>query len=201
MKLIINNIILFVCLFALGCQNPTKDAEKSAEEKSKELNDAAMNMQLKAKDSLELLQSLYFLDQAIQADSNNMMAYSNKLNTLLQLKKEDKALQTLQEINKRKPIPEFVMFEGFINDRKEDTATAHQLYTKAIHLYEEQFQSSKDSVLLLNKGFAILMNYGRDSGLHYFQSIKNNFQHIPIYEDMVEQAENFDKKEFLNNLW
>lgn len=202
MKTIYLYSLLLLSLFAFtACQNEETAKEKSPSDISKDLNDAAMQIQLKARDTNDLIQSLYFLDQAIQADSLNLMAYSNKINVLLELKKEDKALQTLQLINTRKPTAEFVMFEGFLYDKGKDSLKAEEQYHKALNLYDAQFQETKDSSLLLNKGFAILFIYGQDSGYNYYMKQKDAFQHIPLYEQMLEQAKEFNKAQFLQDLF
>lgn len=184
-----------------ACNNSTSSEAPNPRDDSKKLNDMAMNMQMSAKDSNDLLGALYYLDQAIQIDSSNIMAYTNKINLLLQLKKEDKALATIQLLNKQKEIPEFVMFEGFLLDKKADTATAHEKYSQALKLYDQQFQDTKDSMMLLNKGFAILMLNGKDSGVNYYESLPAGLKNHPLYEDMMEQATAFDKQKFLLGLW
>lgn len=199
-------IILLLCLVtSILCTTSCSDRQQIADNDTPDpvaMNDKAMRIITRAKDSSEVYKGLFYLDQAIEMDSTYIAPYINKMNTLLRMNMSAKALETLQKLNARKPIPENVMFEGFIYDRElKDTVKAREKYLKAIRLYDTQFDKSQDSILLLHKGFAILLTEGRDSGIAYYQNYEQSLGYHPLYEGLKQQAATFHKEQFLRELW
>jgi tetratricopeptide (TPR) repeat protein len=196
-------IFVLLCSYGyISCNTTANNASTEDSLNPIALNDKAMQIITTAKDSNGVFKGLFYLDQAIELDKEFIPAYLNKINTLLRIQKTNKALKTIQELNAIKTIPENIMFEGFIYDREmNDSLQAHQKYLQALTLYDTEFVTTQDSTLLLNKGLAILFSKGKDAGIQYYQKLENVFSNNPLYENLKLQAENFDKQQFLRNLW
>jgi tetratricopeptide (TPR) repeat protein len=199
-KLIISILTIGMALLQ-SCKNDTTQPEIE-DNTAIALNDKAMQQLYNAKDTNDVYLALYTLDQAISLDSTFIPAYINKVNTLLQLKKIDKALSCIQTINRQGTFPEYIMFEGFMHERwKEDTITAQNLYHRALQAYDSVYAQTQDSTLLFNKGFVVLMTEGKERGLVYYDSLLQHFPNNTLLQSMKEQAKDFDKQRFLIDLW
>ncbi len=193
-------LVSFGLLCTLSCSN--NNTSTSTEQSPQRLNDKAMETLYNAKDTHEVLSALYFLDQAIALDSNFAPAHINKIHTLLQLGEVDKALASVKKLNTLGNFPEYIMFEGFIYDRHlSDSAKANQQYTDAMKAFDAQYAETKDSTLLFNKGFTVLMLNGKEAGINYYNSLAKQFPNNDLLKSMLQQAQDFDKRQFLLNLW
>lgn len=68
-------------------------------EQAMKLNDEAMSLSLGKDDSISLKKSIKLLDKAITIDSTYLLAYSNKVSILFQLKNYNEAIRTLNKMS------------------------------------------------------------------------------------------------------
>lgn len=194
---------LLASIFLLSSCGDNTPQENVSQTDSEKLNQEGMAMIASARDSVAVYKGLYLLDKAIATDSSNFAAYNNKIGTLLQLKRIDKALQTIQLLNTKAHVPEYVFFEGLIQEKyHKDTIQAYELYSKALRMYDEKIaQQPNESQIYINKGVAILVKDGQEAGMAYYYSLKPQFENDEFYKNNLKLFAEFDKAVFLEELW
>lgn len=189
-------------LLLTSCQdeNKAKQPELTA---SEQYNQQGIAMISSARDTISIHKGLYLLDKAIATDSNNIAAYNNKIGTLLQLQQVEKALATIQLLNTKTAIPDYVLFEGMIYERHgRDTAKANQKYREAIALYDKEIaKQPNESQIHIGKGIAVMLKDGKEAGIAYYDSLKPQFEHDEFYKVNLKQYYEFDRVKFLEELW
>jgi len=187
-------------LTSCGEETPKENLSQTDSEK---LNQEGMAMIASARDSAAVYKGLYVLDKAIATDSNNVAAYNNKIGTLLQLNRIDKALQTIQLLNTKTNVPDYVFFEGLIQEKyNKDTIQAQQLYGRAISMYDDKIaEQPNESQIYINKGVAILVKDGQEAGMAYYYGLKPQFENDEFYKNNLKVFAEFDKAVFLEELW
>lgn len=149
-------------------------------------------------DSLEL--SLNELDKAIEIEPNLLELYTAKVNILLELDRNEQAIEVSKEVLAIKPDQvEAMTFIGFINEKIGKNELAQEWYQRALVAYDKRIEENRFVVnSKVNKVFLLLFTENEESAKKAYFKLKKEYPENNDIDYLEFVFEDFDKQEFLN---
>lgn len=205
----ITSIFLLFLLFVSACSSKEADQKSETEIDSLaiQLSNSAMERfqdyifsEYGILDSLEV--SLAELDKAIELEPTHTGLYSNKANILLELQRDDEAIDILiQAIDVKPEFAEILTMIGFIYERQGETDVAQEWYKKALNAYEERIAEEQYVInSKINKAFLLFFTENENSAKEALIKLLNEYPENDEVKFLAEIFIDFDKEEFLNEL-
>jgi len=149
-------------------------------------------------DSLEL--SLNELDKAIEIEPNLHELYTAKINILLELGRNEQAIEVSKEILVIKPdLVEAMTYIGFINEKIGKNDLAQEWYQRTLVAYDKRIEEDRFVVnSKANKVFLLLFTENEESAKKAYFELKKEYPENNDINYLEFVFEDFDKHEFLN---
>jgi len=201
-----NYIFILFLLLASAC-----DSEKISKEESNSVNPRAVELSHSAmerfqdfnlgtinnSDSLEV--SLTELEKAIELEPNQIRFYSNKVNVLLTIGREDEAIEVLRKsITINPDFAEGLSFLGFIYSKRGENETAQEWFQKASKAYNQRIEKDRFVVnSKVSKAFLLHFTEDKDAAKEAFEKVKQKYPENSevLYSEQL--FTDFDKEQFL----
>lgn len=153
---------------------------------------------IKSPDSLEL--SLNELDKAIEIEPDLEELYTAKINILLELDRNEEAIEVSKEVLVVKPdLVEAMTFIGFINEKIGKNDLAQEWYQRALVAYDKRIEEDRFVVnSKVNKVFLLLFTENEESAKKAYLELKKEYPENNDIDYLEFVFEDFDKQEFLN---
>ncbi len=186
--------MMVMLIFLAACQQNNHNSVN----KSTEFTDCAM--QEAANQQFE--KALTCIDKAIALQPKNYDFYATKFNLLLLSEQYDSCLVFLKKLHQLKPNnSEAYSFEGYLNEKAGNTATAQQYYQKAIQACKLRVQQKQDVFKnKVNIAFLKFFTEGRVASLNYMDSLSMRHPGNGFILDKKEFINNFNKQKFIEGL-
>jgi len=180
----------FTLFFFTAC-NKNKNSSANSTDKTKEFTDCAM--QEAANQQFE--KALNCMDEAIALQPKNYDFYATKFNLLLLNKQYDTCLVFLKKLHQLKENnSEAYSFEGYLNEKAGNTATAQEYYLKAIQACKIRVQQKQEMFKnKVNIAFLKFFTEGRVASLNYMDSLVMRHPGNGFVLDKKEFMKNFNK--------
>lgn len=203
---VISTVFLFIFLIS-AC-----DTEKLQNETKTGIDSLAIQLSMSATerygkyifgrinspDSLEL--SLNELDKAIQIEPNLHELYTAKVNILLELDRNEQAIEVSKEVLVIKPdLVEAMTFIGFVNEKIGNNELAQEWYQRALVAYDKRIKENRFVLnSKVNKVFLLLFTENEESAKKAYFKLKKDYPENNDIDYLEFVIEDFDKREFLN---
>lgn len=201
--LLIPNTILYI-----SCNNVNSDKNvefsKNDRMHAKDLSLQALQLLQQGENSVPVLQKASaLLNQSIGVDSTNYSAYNNLVNVYLELGYVDSAYHVIQQLNQKANHPDYVLFQGFIEERNmQDTAKANASYLQAKNDYAAYIKDgAKEPYLYLNYVIATFMVEGKNGANLVLKEYDSALSQSPVLENIQLLIEADDRVGLLNQLY
>jgi len=147
-------------------------------------------------------EAIYCIDEAIALQPKNYDFYSTKFNLLLLNKQYDSCLVFLKKLHQLKTDnSEAYSFEGYLNEKAGNTATAQQYYLQAIRACKNRVEQKQDVFKnKVNIAFLKFFTEGRVASLNYMDSLSMRHPGNGFVLDKKEFISNFNKQKFIDGL-
>lgn len=195
-------------IFYTSCNNDQSsenvDFSRNEALQAKDLSLQALQLLQQGENSVPVLQKASsLLNQAIVIDSANYGAYNNLVNVYLELGYVDSAYHVIQQLNEKASHPDYILFQGFIEERNmQNSAKATASYKQAKNDYEAYIKDgAKEPYLYLNYAIATFMVDGKDSANSVLKRYDSALQQSPVYENIQLLIDAEDRVGLLNQLY
>lgn len=207
-KLFFYILLIASAILYTSCNNDQSsenvDLPRNESLQAKDLSLQALQLLQQGENSVATLQKAGALfKQSIEVDSANYGAYNNLVNVYLELGYVDSAYHVIQVLNEKASHPDYVLFQGFIEERNmQDIATATASYKQAKNDYEAQInEGAKEPYLYLNYAIATFMVNGKDSANAVLKKYESVLQQSLVFENIQLLIDAEDRVGLLNQLY
>ena len=150
----------------LNCNQIKSLDNKKIDERAIEFNNKATDCVIRGKQD----SALYFINRAIEIDSNYYLAYNQKVMILMGLKRNNEALATAKKIS-RFNKDTISMIEGMVLESIGKLDKAKDIYKRLI-INKNYF--NKNYLLQIDYAILVTIVYGKDKGFEELKIIKTD---------------------------
>ncbi|MEP1152325.1 MAG: tetratricopeptide repeat protein [Balneola sp.] len=207
MRITLILLLLFLLVSACSSKKVDRKSETKVDPIAIQLSNSAMERfqdyifgRNENIDSLKI--SLTELDKAIEIEPTQIDLYSNKANILLELNRDEEAIQVLKKaLTVKSDFAEIMTTIGFLNEKRGETGIAQEWYQKAMYAYDKRIDEDRFVInSKVNKAFLLFFTENESSAKDAFEKLLDDYPENDEVKFSAEIFNDFDKEKFLNEL-
>ncbi|MFY0685006.1 MAG: tetratricopeptide repeat protein [Balneola sp.] len=207
MRITLILLLLFLLVSACSSKKVDRKSETKVDPIAIQLSNSAMERfqdyifgRNENIDSLKI--SLTELDKAIEIEPTQIDLYSNKANILLELNRDEEAIQVLKKaLTVKSDFAEIMTTIGFLNEKRGETGIAQEWYQKAMYTYDKRIDEDRFVInSKVNKAFLLFFTENESSAKDAFEKLLDDYPENDEVKFSAEIFNGFDKEKFLNEL-
>lgn len=208
-------IIVIIIFGSLQCSGNNKQRAVSLQEQHSNAvdsavikNDMAVQIYMNARGNVDSLQkAIELLDEVIAFNPKFRIAYSNKIQYLSVMGKNEDAMVVIEEALRNLPDdPQLYFIKGVFYKKSGLPDLAKKSFHQSILTYDKLITSDPDDFnLLLNRAFVCIFTETSESTLEELENLKSKYgkdrDEYSQIQNLIEVVYNTDKEDYIRDFW